>query len=96
MLGRNRHSKCGWPRCRFCQRGDEVRRFKRLEQRQVAAEAAAVLSRPAANPFADLSDCLHGCSGSPSCCERCTFTCHNESFAVPSPDAGVPFPLVHD
>lgn len=44
MLGRNRHSKCGWDRCRFCQDGSEVRRFKRKEQRQVAKEVAEGLA----------------------------------------------------
>jgi hypothetical protein len=43
MLGRNCHSKCAWGRCRYCQDGCEVRRRKRAEQRQVAAEVAEVL-----------------------------------------------------
>jgi hypothetical protein len=29
-------------------------------------------------PLYDVPDCIHGCSGSPSCSgERCTFTCHD-------------------
>ena len=28
-------------------------------------------------PLYDVPDCVHGCSGSPSCTgERCTFICH--------------------
>lgn len=28
-------------------------------------------------PLYGLSDCVHGCSGSPSCGLRCTFVCHD-------------------
>jgi hypothetical protein len=76
MLGRNRHSKCGWPRCRFCRDGNEVRRFKRIEARTVAAEVAEVLGTVPQSPLVDLSDCSHGCNGSPCLSERCTFACH--------------------
>jgi len=63
----------------------EVRRAKRIEARQAAAEIGEQL-RPQPDydhmltlgPGLDLSDCEHGCNG--DCVrigsERCTFVCH--------------------
>lgn len=83
MLGRHRHAGCGSGRCRHCADGSETRSFKRLEARQLAAEVEGELHpQPdldhlaTLGPLYDLSDCEHGCCGSPSCGERCTFTCH--------------------
>ena len=61
----------------------ETRRAKRIEARQVADEIAGEL-RPqpdlehlaSLGPLYDLSDCRHGCNGSPCGSERCTFICH--------------------
>lgn len=61
-----------------------TRAAKRLEARGLAAEIDGEL-----HPLPDLehlatlgllydpSDCEHGCCGSPSCGERCTFVCHS-------------------
>lgn len=84
MLGRRRVPGC-CPGAREgrpgpdCSGGEPLgtRLAKRLEAREVAAEIAGHLSREVPDPFADASDCVHGCSGSPSCTgERCTFSCH--------------------
>ena len=60
-----------------------TRRAKRLEARELAAEIDGELHpQPdfehlvALGPLYDLSDCEHGCNGSPCGSERCTFTCH--------------------
>ncbi len=59
-----------------------ARAAKRLEARELAAEIDAELHpdpdfdhMATLGPLYDLSDCEHGCNGSPSCCERCTFIC---------------------
>ena len=43
MLGRNREASCGLGRCRHCQKGDETRRFKRREERDLAADIRQAL-----------------------------------------------------
>lgn len=43
MLGRNRDAGCGLSRCRHCQKGDETRRFKRREERDLAADIRQAL-----------------------------------------------------
>lgn len=61
----------------------ETRRAKRIEAREVVDEIAEQL-RPqpdldhlaSLGPLYDLSDCRHGCNGSPCGSERCTFICH--------------------
>jgi hypothetical protein len=60
-----------------------TRAAKRLEARQLAAEIDAELHpQPdlghltSLGALIDLSDCEHGCNGSPCGSERCTFTCH--------------------
>ena len=61
-----------------------VRRAKRLEARRTAGEIDDQL-RPqpdwehllSLGELYDLSDCQHGCNGSPCNGERCTFTCHD-------------------
>ena len=59
-----------------------ARRAKRIEGRQLAEEIAEEL-RPGGRewlaafvPLCDLSDCDHGCNGSPCNGDRCTFICH--------------------
>lgn len=60
-----------------------ARAAKRLEARELAAEVDAQLHPEpdldhlaTLGPLYDLSDCGHGCNGSPCGSERCTFTCH--------------------
>lgn len=53
-----------------------VRAQRRREGRAVAREIGAALGQPVFDPFVDLSDCIHGCNGSPCTAESCTFTCH--------------------
>ena len=56
-----------------------ARYAKRIERRWLDAEMAEHLRADVPlGPCWDLSDCVHGCSGRPSCCERCNFTCHEE------------------
>jgi hypothetical protein len=60
-----------------------ARGAKRIEARMVAADIEDQL-RPQPDydhlltlgPLYDLSDCEHGCNGSPCGSERCTFICH--------------------
>jgi len=60
-----------------------ARGAKRIEARQVADDIEDQL-RPQPDydhlltlgPLYDLSDCEHGCNGSPCGSERCTFICH--------------------
>lgn len=49
---------------------------RRREGRVVTSEVMTTLGRPVFDPFVDLSDCLHGCNGSPCSAEACTFMCH--------------------
>ena len=56
---------------------------KRIEGRQLASEIADELHpQPdlewlaTLGPLYDLSDCRHGCNGSPCGSEQCTFICH--------------------
>lgn len=68
------HAKPG-PDC--YDKGKGTRHRKRIEQRQVAAEVRDVLAAPSPwVPYVDLSDCEHGCNGSPCGSSRCTFICH--------------------
>jgi hypothetical protein len=58
-----------------------TRAAKRAEARMVEAELAPDADdrewMATLGPLYDASDCVHGCSGSPSCTgERCTFVCH--------------------
>jgi hypothetical protein len=60
-----------------------TRAAKRLEARELTAEIDGELHpqpdlehMATLGPLYDLSDCEHGCNGSPSCGERCTFICH--------------------
>jgi hypothetical protein len=59
-----------------------ARAAKRLEGRDTAREITRELY-PADRewlaafiPLYDLSDCVHGCNGSPCTADLCTFTCH--------------------
>lgn len=59
-----------------------ARKAKRMEARDVAREITLELYPgdrewlAACGPLYDLSDCEHGCNGSPCGSERCTFVCH--------------------
>lgn len=60
-----------------------ARAAKRIEARELAAGIDAELHpepdfehMATLGPLYDLSDCEHGCNGSPCGGERCTFICH--------------------
>jgi hypothetical protein len=98
MLGRYTRGQGGY-KCSCCQDPDTTRWRKRTEQRQLEREFAAWaswydsdegrdwLERELAEaegwPGWDFSDCQHGCSGSPSCGEPCTFVCHENVGTAP-------------
>jgi hypothetical protein len=81
MLGRYCRGPGGY-KCSCCQDYDTVRWRRQIERRELARDLAPVADREwlaSINPLMDLSDCPHGCNGSPSCgSERCTFICHGE------------------
>jgi hypothetical protein len=71
--------------CIDCGGGESIgaRAAKRIEARQLAADIADELHpQPDLSHLAtlgllyDLSDCRHGCNGSPCGSEQCTFICH--------------------
>ena len=58
-----------------------ARHAKRVEARRFAAELMPEADSEwlaSIDPLYDLSDCVHGCNGSPCGAERCSFTCHGE------------------
>ena len=70
MFGRNRHAGCGRGACPQCQEGDETRRFKRIEAREVESgisEELAPSGFPVCSPWpADQRSDGGGIEGTPA------------------------------
>ena len=95
MLGRQRQSGCGNFGCRLCGPGD-TRLAKRTEQRQVRREMSRRDPLPA--PYADYSDCRHGCNGSEILSgyssDTCDWQCH--PGLEPDPERAARFEAMHE
>lgn len=86
MLGHYCRGPGGY-KCQCCRDPDTTRWRKKVERREVLVEIEDEAPPPVffdehdlavIGMYEDEGECQHGCNGSPSCSERCTFVCHED------------------